>query len=352
MKYPPGGKITKTNYGPRIMLPFEEGTNLSEKYLDIAVDGPSAYAGYLVSSEEVFLGGKVFIKEIYDGIAAGNIYDTESYIVNYEDKEYNLSFTLHSGNIRNYDPSIRPKEFNREEEKKPYEQILSTFRFVEAENPSSAGYTLASSDGFSLQVYEAGKLYAEITRAQIENEFKQRYPNSSLGVEYPGFRYVGSSPSFFWDQKRGRLIFPISFEQVSGSSRTWDFFVFDFSSKKFFITPQGGSSPHVGIVPAVFKTSPDKDKFVYIAGGAGGTCTLHQYPAVIDLVDFSSLKLDESGIQIAREKNPQIPENDSYQDVQEIEWISNDQIRATIFFGCDDPEEENVEFQIIESPRI
>ena len=132
LQYPSGGKVIKTSYGPRIMLLLaEEGTNLSEKYLDIAIDGPSAHIGGLVSSEQVSLGGNLFMKEIRGGAAAGNIYDTESYLINYEGRKYNLSFTLHSGNIGNYDPSIRPKEFNKDQEKKVFNQILSTFRFIE-----------------------------------------------------------------------------------------------------------------------------------------------------------------------------------------------------------------------------
>jgi len=135
LQYPSGGKVIKTSYGPRIMLLLaEEGTNLSEKYLDIAIDGPSAHTGGLVSSEQVSSGGNLFMKEIRSGAAAGNIYDTESYLINYEGRKYNLSFTLHSGNIGHYDPSIRPKEFNKDQEKKVFDQILSTFRFTPIKN--------------------------------------------------------------------------------------------------------------------------------------------------------------------------------------------------------------------------
>ncbi|MEK7510586.1 MAG: hypothetical protein AAB567_03525 [Patescibacteria group bacterium] len=227
-----------------------------------------------------------------------------------------------------------------------FDQILTTFRFVERESSSIDSYILASPDGFSLQVNVGGKLYAAITRTQIENEFKKKYPTSSLGIGYHGFSYVGSPPSFFWDQKRRNLIFPISFEQVSGSSKTWDFFVFQVDSKRFFIIPEKRLSPLRGIVPSIFEASPDGNKFAYIAGGAGGTCTLHQYLAVLELGTFKSLNLDESEVQLAKEKN-QIQDWDIYQDVKEFNWISNDQMRAIMFFGCDYPVQEIVKFSII-----
>ncbi len=73
----------------------------------------------------IILAAMIFI------VAAGNRYDTESYITDYDRKKYNLSFTLHSSNIFNYDPGIRPKEFDEAKESKVFDQILATFRFVE-----------------------------------------------------------------------------------------------------------------------------------------------------------------------------------------------------------------------------
>lgn len=130
IKYPSEGEVTKTSYGLRIILPIEEGTNLSEKYLDITLDGKPPH---IRQSEEgdVLINGNLFIKERGGGAAAGNRYETEFYTINREGRKYILSFTLHSGNIGNYDPSIRPKVFDKDQEKKIFDQMLSTFKFTD-----------------------------------------------------------------------------------------------------------------------------------------------------------------------------------------------------------------------------
>ncbi|MEK7534474.1 MAG: hypothetical protein AAB600_04000 [Patescibacteria group bacterium] len=131
VRYPSGGKVTKTNYGPRIVLPYEEeGTNLRGKYLDIAINGSPYYTGFLGKTEQVSRGGNVFTKETRSGAAAGTANDTVHYIIDRDGKKYTLSFTLLIANLYNFDPSIRPKEFNKEKESAIFDQILSTFRFV------------------------------------------------------------------------------------------------------------------------------------------------------------------------------------------------------------------------------
>jgi len=75
----------------------------------------------------------VFTKESRSGAAAGTANKTDNYIVNHSGKEYTLSFTLLFTNLGNFDPSIRPDELDQEKESATFEQILSTFRFIEKE---------------------------------------------------------------------------------------------------------------------------------------------------------------------------------------------------------------------------
>lgn len=137
LKYPPGGEVKEEVYYTgytytHIMLPIEEGTNLSEKYLDVFPGGEPMPAPNLKHEGEVTLGAITFAKYRSTGAAAGNFYETESYTTEHSGREYAFSFTLHSGNIQNYDPSIRPKEFDKNKEFEVFEQILSTLRFIES----------------------------------------------------------------------------------------------------------------------------------------------------------------------------------------------------------------------------
>lgn len=116
----------------RINLFIAPGTNLIEKYVEItATQGasacPSQY-GALTSSENITMHGMTFLHEIGSGIAAGNIYDWESYSTAKNDVCVNLTFTLHSGEIGNY--MTPPAEFNRVEEAKIFPMVFSTFVWV------------------------------------------------------------------------------------------------------------------------------------------------------------------------------------------------------------------------------
>lgn len=63
--------------------------------------------------------------------AAGNRYDTTSYRTIQNNQCYVIEYTIHYGNIQNYDPSSGVKEFNEAAVASVMDGIVSTFRFTD-----------------------------------------------------------------------------------------------------------------------------------------------------------------------------------------------------------------------------
>jgi len=122
----------------RFDLPKKDGTNLSRKYLEIvgrsvATNAECINPVHTIIGEQalVRIGGIEFIREMGGDAGLGTSYETHSYSAFRSGKCISLVFGLNSASLENYDPSIRPKEFNRDQEGVVFDQILSTFRFVE-----------------------------------------------------------------------------------------------------------------------------------------------------------------------------------------------------------------------------
>jgi hypothetical protein len=131
-KYPPGGgNITATDTGVRIPLPFTPGTNLAEKYIEVAVlrdvsncSSPLAEGNGNVKESQVTINGLVFKKQTGGDAGAGNIYEWEAYSTLRGDTCVSVGFVLHSTNPQNY--PTPPAEFDRAAETAVYQAIMAT----------------------------------------------------------------------------------------------------------------------------------------------------------------------------------------------------------------------------------
>jgi hypothetical protein len=136
-KYPPQGVIAggRTDIFARLDLPFTSGTNLSEKYLEVAVvenatscSSPVAASSSVQSSEMVNLNGISFLKETGGDSAAGSMYQFVAYSTQRDTVCVSLSFVLHSSNPGNF--STPPPVFDYAAESAVFVQIASTYTWL------------------------------------------------------------------------------------------------------------------------------------------------------------------------------------------------------------------------------
>lgn len=135
LRYPLGSSLTvNLPDTARIDLPFENGTNLVEKYLEI---NAQEYLGRCLSplmeslpSEALTLETLVvdpltfYVASSGEG-AAGSRYDWTAYAVHDEDTCVTLDFVLHSANPDNF--PTPPPAFDAELEQRVFLQIIQTF---------------------------------------------------------------------------------------------------------------------------------------------------------------------------------------------------------------------------------
>jgi hypothetical protein len=226
----------------------------------------------------------------------------------------------------------------------PFDQMLSTFRFIEGDK--TAGWKLESIDGFSFKIYKSSELVKTITREEIVNEFKKKYgPDESIGSSMVT-RFIANPIEFIYDSKNQRILLPITPAQVAGSTYGWDFYIFDVRTNQFSIAP--GKRPSssdekfpTGIRPSNFTISPSGKYLAYRFGYAGGTCVLGENPEVINLDTFSSIDIVDKAMQIAdavkREAGLTTFPPTSYYSftyaVNNIQWDSDYKLKVAMTFG-------------------
>jgi murein DD-endopeptidase MepM/ murein hydrolase activator NlpD len=136
-KYPPQGQIVSggTDNFTRINLPFVPGTNLSEKYLEVAVvenanpcRSPVAASSMVDSSGTVTINGLSFLKEVGGDAGAGNIYQFVAYSTLRDNVCVSLSFILHSHNPGVF--ATPPVLFDYAAESAVFEQIVATYAWL------------------------------------------------------------------------------------------------------------------------------------------------------------------------------------------------------------------------------
>ena len=139
--YPPSAQLTRTDAGrARVDLPFAPGTNLAEKFLDVAAGAIEPGGGCssplaegrdpaVIRAETVRINGLPFLRETFGGVATGNIYDDMSYSTVRDGVCVSLSFVLHSGSLGAY--PTPPPEFDAAAESAVFLQIASSFLWLQ-----------------------------------------------------------------------------------------------------------------------------------------------------------------------------------------------------------------------------
>jgi len=131
-KYPKEATISnQSDIHARINLPVVSGTNLSEKYVDMSVlSGASTckspdIGGQPSATENVTINGIQFLKEMGQGVAAGNTYEYLAYSSMSNNNCVSLTFVLHSFNPGNTNPPT--PEFDKAAESAIFNTIINTF---------------------------------------------------------------------------------------------------------------------------------------------------------------------------------------------------------------------------------
>ena len=143
-KYPNGGEIvTGSNANlARINLPFQSGTTLVEKYMNVVVvenanpcRSPLAIAANVMTSQNVTINGITFLKEEAGEGATGHFYKWVAYTTLRGNACISLEFVLHSINPGVY--STPPPVYNEPVESSVFYDIVTQFAWLDVtETPS------------------------------------------------------------------------------------------------------------------------------------------------------------------------------------------------------------------------
>lgn len=132
-RYPPQGQIVyQQDHSARISLPITQGTNLVEKFIDVAVTedaDPCVSQNPGVSqSQPLTVNGIPFLQESGADAGAGQFYEWTAYSTSRNNVCVSLSFVLHSTNPGNY--LTPPPLFNKPAESDVFASILATFAWL------------------------------------------------------------------------------------------------------------------------------------------------------------------------------------------------------------------------------
>lgn len=138
LSYPPRGMLidVQTDHA-RIDLPFDAGTNLQEKYLEIDASSTGGdcvsplamgYDPAALRTEVVTINNLDFRKQSGGEGAAGSFYEWVAYSTTEGSTCVSLTFVLHSTDPGNYETP--PPLFDAHAESSVFEQVVTTFRWL------------------------------------------------------------------------------------------------------------------------------------------------------------------------------------------------------------------------------
>jgi hypothetical protein len=138
LSFPPQGELVATQPGNvRINLPFESGTNLQEKYLEIDLQRgggecaspiASGYDPASIQREIAVINATEFMRQTGGEGAVGNYYSWQAYTTQRDEVCASLTFVLHSTNAMFYDPPL--SEYDETAEAAVFADILGTFTWL------------------------------------------------------------------------------------------------------------------------------------------------------------------------------------------------------------------------------
>jgi membrane-bound inhibitor of C-type lysozyme len=124
----------------KITIPqsFEPKTNFGDATFTIGTSAdPGAVAGCLTdtagektTSANVIINGVSFTRLNFTDVGAGQIYDTTSYRTVRNNQCYAVEYTIHSGNINNYDPSQGISAFDETKVQAVLDGIAQSVKFM------------------------------------------------------------------------------------------------------------------------------------------------------------------------------------------------------------------------------
>lgn len=132
-RYPKEGQIAnQQDHAARISLPFIPGTNLAEKFIDVAVTenaNPCVSQNPGVNqSQPLTVNGIPFLEESGADAGAGQVYEWLAYSTSKNNVCVSLTFVLHSTNPGNY--LTPPPLFDKAAESDIFASILATFAWL------------------------------------------------------------------------------------------------------------------------------------------------------------------------------------------------------------------------------
>ncbi|HET9908972.1 MAG TPA: NBR1-Ig-like domain-containing protein [Anaerolineales bacterium] len=133
-RYPPQGVIAdgRTDGFARIDLPFEAGTNLREKYVEVIVQEDVVLCQSPLQTpnpgESVTINGISFLKQTGSDAGVGHLHQWVAYSTLRDNVCVSLDFILHSLNPGNF--ATPPPEFDFAAESAVFEQIVSTYTWL------------------------------------------------------------------------------------------------------------------------------------------------------------------------------------------------------------------------------
>jgi plastocyanin len=127
---------------------FEPNTNFGDARFTVGKSTDSSAVSSCLTATNgatkvgtVTINGTTFTKIAAKDAAAGNIYETTSYRTVKNNQCYAVEYTIHSGNIQNYDPSLGITAFDKAKVQNILENIVQSFKFLTASTSSTQPVT-------------------------------------------------------------------------------------------------------------------------------------------------------------------------------------------------------------------
>ncbi len=203
-KYPPEGQIAegRTDDFARIDLPFQEGTNLREKYLEVVVEegvdpcqSPLASQPMLQTPETITINGISFLKQTGEDGGAGHLHQWIAYSTSMNNACVSLDFILHSLNPGNFETP--PPVFDYDLEAAVFGQIVSTFEWLPSQLDGTLSGQVNASKVVTITLYDADS--APVTSTSVD-------PDGTFSLTAPAGDYTAIATASGFLSAQGHVV--------------------------------------------------------------------------------------------------------------------------------------------------